>query len=345
MSYQYFTLPGGLHAHHLSTQLLPIYQLSVPEQFTISTAAMMEYIYGEPPPSSPPRPDAVLEDYDDYYYKICWQSNNAGVIVTPPGLVRKDQLAKLYPDVVNAWNAVQKEAEQIEKKFLTFCSEFYGCLPDGTRYVTKKKKEMVEDKDRGVDCGQSLRLRMCEHWGEVKDCATHPKIRSGARVCEGCRVSHYEQASATDRGVVVAQGARVPVCRKCIYKADRRGANGDCVCDTRWTCFRCREADLEELAEARKKYVEGLCGKCRQAGELVDRVGVCLRCGGWRIYAAEHEGLWDDENEDDDEDEDEVMEDRGQVVEDGEEEAGWESEGTHCSIRIVNTRTDRPQNH
>lgn len=335
MCYEYFSLPGGLQVHHLCTQLLPIYQLSPPKGPT-SSAAAMGYIYGEPPPSPPPRPDAVLADYDSYYYKICWKSNEAGVIVTPPGLVRKDDLAKLYPDIVDAWNSVKKEAQQIEKNFLTFCCEFYGRLPDGTKYVAKKKE--VQERDRGVDCGQSLRLGMREHWGEVKKCATHPKIQSGARVCKGCRVSHYEQASATfDRGVIMAQGARVPVCRKCTYKADRRGGNSECVCDTRWTCFRCREAELGELAEARKKYVEGLCGKCQQTGELVDRVGVCLRCGGWRMYAAEHEGLWDDE--------DEVMGDGGELVEDGEEEAGWESEGTHSSVRIVKRNTDGPQNH
>ncbi|KAH3948105.1 hypothetical protein HBI24_205980 [Parastagonospora nodorum] len=269
----------------------------------------MEYIYGEPPQSPPPRPDAVLADYDHDYYKICWKSNEAGVVVIPPGLIRKDDLAKLYPDVVDVWNPVKKEAAKIEKNFFQFCCEFYGRLPDGTKYMAKKKN------DRGVDCNQSLRPGMRQHWGEVKKCATHPQTQHSTHVCKGCRVSHYEQVSATfDRGVLMAQGARVLVCRECIRKAKRKRGNHNCICDTLWMCFRCREAELKELAGARKEYVEGFCGKCRQTGNLVDKHEICLHCDGWRSYAGDHEDLCDTEEQE--------VEDGDEVVEDGEKQGG-----------------------
>lgn len=114
-------------------------------------------------------------------------------------------------------------------------------------------------------------------------------------VCKGCRVAHYAQeASIVDRPLIMARGARVLVCAECaniaVYGYRKTDCDDvdhkECVCDTRWTCFRCREDELERLARARAKYVEGNCGRCENVGDMKRHVDFCLHCRGWRVYAA-----------------------------------------------------------
>jgi hypothetical protein len=117
----------------------------------------------------------------------------------------------------------------------------------------------------------------------------HPEGRNDVFVCKGCRVAHYAlKSQAFDRQLVMARGARVPICEVCATKVLETPSSDHwgCVCDSGWTCFRCREGELEKLAAARKGHVEGRCGHCREARPLVRHVDVCLKCRQVRVYAA-----------------------------------------------------------
>jgi hypothetical protein len=223
-------------------------------------------------------PATILQDFSDDYYRVSWQPDDGGVVHAGPRLVRKQELIDLYPHVVDAWKSRLREqnrdATQQHKKFTAVAREFLG------------RKHGERPLIRGVDCDQSLLPGMGQHWGELRTCESHPTNRLETRVCKGCRVSHYAQESrAFDREVTMARGARVSVCSDCATKGVEAHAVGHrCVCDSKWTCFRCREGELEKLAGARKELVEGRCGVCKEAGDMLQHVDFCLYCRKWRVY-------------------------------------------------------------
>jgi hypothetical protein len=227
-----------------------------------------------------PIPDTIIEDYSQEYYRICWKPNNAGIVPMEPRLVSKQQLSQEYPQIIDAWEAKQgnekEQASRMEGKFVAFARRFLDCRPDG---------QSMAQLQREVACDQSLLPGMHQHWGELHDCEFHPQGQSRVVVCKGCRVSHYAQESDTfDRQLIMARGARVAVCQGCASDAIQGVGYRGCVCDSRWTCFRCRESELRNLAKARKEHTEGRCGRCLEAGNLVQHVDFCLYCRQWRVY-------------------------------------------------------------
>jgi hypothetical protein len=232
--------------------------------------------------SEEPILDAITGRPSDDAYRVCWKRDEAGVVLKSPCLLAKDRLTERYPQVVDAWESKQRhekeEAGRLEAKFVTFTGQFLD---------RKSDKLFTNQIPLGVACDQSLLPGMVHHWGPVRTCESHPKIRPAVGVCKGCRVGHYAQDSETfDRPLVMARGARVAVCEGCAAKAFGSDRKDDCVCDRCWTCYHCREAELDKLAKAREKHVEGACGGCAEAGDLVQHVGICLHCRKWRVYTA-----------------------------------------------------------
>lgn len=236
---------------------------------------------------NPPVPEAIVADHSDETYLVCWKPAEGGVIHRNPGLVKKEDVRKGYPHILKAWEAKQhdeeEQARQMEENFVKFAGRFLDSDSD---------KDCAAPLKRGVACEQSLRPGMSQHWGELRKCENHPPNRPDVLVCKGCRVSHYAQECRTfDRLLIMARGARVPVCEKCANIALAGVEPRDCVCDSRWTCFRCREVELEKLAKARENYIEGRCGECSEVCGLEQYVDFCLRCRGWRVYANTMERL------------------------------------------------------
>jgi hypothetical protein len=235
-----------------------------------------------------PIPDAVLMDHSTDYYLICWKPTNAGVIYRAPELVEKQTLAQKYPKIVEAWETKrqdqQNQARGVESNFMSFAKRFLD--QDSEGFVTAQSREIA--------CDQSLRAGMIHHWGPIRKCEAHPPGQARVFVCKGCRVSHCAQESRMfDRSLIMTRGARVPVCRACANTASKDVELHGCVCDSRWTCYKCREAELGKLAKARKNHTKGQCGKCLAQGPLVQHADFCLYCQGWRVYAGSSEGVED----------------------------------------------------
>tara|TARA_R110002003_G_scaffold68_14_gene6182 strand:+ start:19179 stop:20111 length:933 start_codon:yes stop_codon:yes gene_type:complete len=231
-----------------------------------------------------PVPDAIIAQAAEGLYRISWKSNVAGIITTEPYLVSQAVLANKYPHILQAWEAKKRydntEAQKTERKIVSFARRFLD---------RQSNMRDVSAPQLGVACDQHLLPGMSQHWGELRRCELHPEGRQGVFVCKGCRVAHYALKSQTfDRQLIMARGARVPICEVCATKVLETPNSGHrgCVCDSGWTCFRCREGELEKLAAARKGHVEGRCGHCREARPLVRHVDVCLKCRQVRVYAA-----------------------------------------------------------
>lgn len=186
---------------------------------------------------------------------------------------------------MKAWEAKQHaeqiEAEDIEQNVLAVA------------HMLNSRHSLIPptfQKQPGLACDQKLLPGVRAHWGRVYRCDTNPPDESGFSVCEGCRVAHYAQhCERFDRALVMARGARVPVCVECAAGAleDRNGGGEGCICDKQWTCFQCREIKLNQLAKARKEnYRETTCGRCGEEGALVDHVDFCLCCQKPRVYLA-----------------------------------------------------------
>jgi hypothetical protein len=185
-------------------------------------------------------PDAIIEDTSDDNYSVCWKSNEAGVISIGPLLVSKHELAQRYPQIVDRWEMKQRhekdQAGRTEEKFVAFASHFLDRQSD---------RQFTTQPQRGVACDQNLLPGMAQHWGELRSCESHPRNQSVVDVCKGCRVSHYALKSETfDRQLLMARGARVAVCSDCASNVLYGDGYENCVCDTLWTCFRWREADI-----------------------------------------------------------------------------------------------------
>jgi hypothetical protein len=245
------------------------------------------YTLTEYPIYEPPVPDAILEDHSDDSYLICWKPTDAGILHKAPELVNKEDFKKQHPHIVETWKANQRheesQAREMEQNFLAFAN----------RFLDRGFKGFVATQSHdNVICDQNLRPGMLGHWGEVRRCQRHPTTRTDFLTCKGCRVGHYAQQCRTfDRRLIMARGARVPVCHDCSDAALEEMESPSCVCDHSWTCYRCRETELDRLAKAREKYIEGQCGRCLGQKALVHHVDFCLYCQGWRAYIASKEDL------------------------------------------------------
>ena len=236
-----------------------------------------------PSPSSAtfPSPEAIIAEHKTYYI-ICFHPDVAGVITTSPHAAPKSALAAAYPELVKAW---ETKKSQEREEALRIYQTLKGYLEDHERHLAGKP---VRERNPGVACDQNLLPGMKAHWGELKQCATHSREDGTFEVCKGCRVAHHAQHDrGFDRSLAMTRGARVPVCESCAPIAVTRFGmeSRACICDRQWTCYRCRERELEKLAKARKKaHVEGKCGKCGGKGNLVGDVEVCLLCREMRVY-------------------------------------------------------------
>jgi hypothetical protein len=173
-----------------------------------------------------------------------------------PHLVNKQELAQRYPQIIDRWEATKRhekdEAGRTEAKFISFASQFLG---------RQSEEHFTKQPERGVACDQSLLPGMAQHWGQLRSCESHPRSQSSVAICKGCRISHYALKNGTfDRQLLMARGARVAVCEGCATNVLSCDGYETCVCDSRWTCFRCREAELEILPRLgryiREKLVE-----------------------------------------------------------------------------------------
>lgn len=251
----------------------------------------------------PPIPREILSESTENTFLVAWHSDQAGIVYRDPEPINRDVLAAEIPALVSVWEAKQRherrEATRIEQKFLAFATQ---------ELYAETDSEWSGEESEEVDCDQSLRPGMEEHWGEVRKCATHPEYRPATYVCKGCRVAHYAQKSVTfDHTLIMARGARVPVCRTCADNAVEKYKKRDeedvkfkeCKCDALWTCTRCREEELEMLAVAREDYHEGYCAKCAVGYGGARHVDFCLNCEGWRVYAASGEEVVGEDGEKD----------------------------------------------
>ncbi|CAE7176717.1 hypothetical protein PTTW11_06038 [Pyrenophora teres f. teres] len=236
-------------------------------------------------PSSPstvyPLPHVVICEHKTCY-RICFHPDIAGVIPTSPKATPKSLLARAYPEIVEAWD--RKKIER-RKEELRICQIQDSILDDTQRIKAEKP---VRERNPGVVCSQNLLPGMRAHWGELRQCATHLHEDYAFEVCKGCRVAHHAQHDrGFDRALIMSRGARVPVCESCARMALRHlGMRSQaCVCDRQWTCYWCRERELENLAKTRNHaHVEGRCGECSGTGTLVGDVEVCLLCRKICIY-------------------------------------------------------------
>ncbi|KAF1946597.1 hypothetical protein EJ02DRAFT_493710 [Clathrospora elynae] len=232
------------------------------------------------------RPDAITNEYNEEYL-VCFHSDPAGILIATPCYALKPALAARYPRLVEAWEAKKREEREeewrITQKLTTYAHYF------------RSEEEELGRRDPGVACDQNLLPGMKQHWGELRNCETHSRERvyGNYQVCKGCRVAHHMQPDrGFDRDLVMARGARVPVCEECATTAVAELGAGyqGCVCDGIWACFRCRETKLGKLANARKDFAldgrEGKCGQCVKEGYLVQHVELCLYCRKMNIYAA-----------------------------------------------------------
>ncbi|KAH7095348.1 hypothetical protein FB567DRAFT_27318 [Paraphoma chrysanthemicola] len=254
--------------------------------------------------SDDPVPDVILAEPIPGLYRICWKPDKGGVIVVEPCLISakellmtQEDLVRKHPDLdldlVGDWERKQRIERKGAEKVADDSVEFWQRFMDNT---TNFCDEVEHDHEHNVEeeppevCGQRLFPGMSQHWGDLRKCERHPDYRPAMSVCKGCRVAHYTLESETfDRALIMAQGARVPVCRTCAARVLEAVPFQDsrCVCDSEWTCFRCREAELEKLAAARKGHVEGRCGLCRKGRDFVRHFDICLCCKRVRVYMME----------------------------------------------------------
>ena len=151
-----------------------------------------------------------------------------GTVVTDlsSGLVRAEKAEESQQQI---------EARRIEQVFVTFIRHFNDNRPI---------LSIPKPPEPGVVCDQYVLPGMRRHWGELRACATHPPDKAPFTVCRGCRLHQYVHLSIShDRQNVANRGARAPVCADCATQAIRLYGVGyrGCICDSQWTCYRCRE--------------------------------------------------------------------------------------------------------
>ena len=226
---------------------------------------------------------AIIEDCNEHW-RICFKPDIAGIIVEEPKLISKAIVTNLCPSLVEAWETQQEqqrsEAQRIEQRFIAFMRRFNDNGP---------MLSIPQPPELGVACDQHLLPDRMRHWGELRICARHPTDKAPFKVCKGCRVHHQMQLSTSrDQQIVATRGARVPVCADCATQTIRLYGVGHqgCMCDSQWTCYRCREADLVKLARVRTdRHTEGKCGRCLRVGELATNIDFCVHCEGFRVHA------------------------------------------------------------
>ena len=162
-----------------------------------------------------PIPEAILGETATHYI-ITILPNIAGIstfvgfpfqrCATP-----KAALEAAYPDIVEAWHTKKRKEKHDASKVKRSMA--------GYAYYFQSEEKELRDKDPGVTCHRSLLPGMRKHWGELRSCETYWRERPDFQVCKGCRVSHHGQPDrGCDRGIIMTQGARVPVCEVCAAK-------------------------------------------------------------------------------------------------------------------------------
>ena len=114
------------------------------------------------------------------------------------------------------------------------------------------------------------------HWGPVHPCQLH---RGNFNVCHGCREAYLH------RGMFIYEGsnagAKAPLCNVCAEGAVHKYGRGmrACKCDTAWSCYECRVAELVKLVKVKSQHREGYC-PCRTGSQADEFNGVkyCLCC-------------------------------------------------------------------
>lgn len=245
-------------------------------------------IMAAPPPFPYPTrhvliPEAIIRELGANIYLVSWLPDSAGVIRDGPKTVFKDQLRARFPAVVEAWEAKQAaqraQAEQIEIRAERLARMLAS--PDSVFEIMPGKSLVPE-----FNCDQPLQEG--NHWGEVRMCDGHPMDQHGGRICKGCRVTHWQQIDYGLQG----KGARMAVCSECVKRLRRSEEyfKKRCECEITWKCWECREWELKTLKRAKKDWEKsegieaGTCGSCGTKGELVDYVGFCVACQGFRVY-------------------------------------------------------------
>jgi hypothetical protein len=245
-----------------------------------------------PPPPTAPQPAAILADYNSNEYLIAWSPDPAGVIPRPASIVRKTELRARWPHIEHAWAAAQDaraaSAQRIETKFRALAGYILKSPKKKADGAETNDEEQESEPDE-VRCDEGLLPGMRHHWGVVHRCAIHPCDERAPRVCEACRVGQClqpQRIEGLERSLVIQRGARVALCEACAggIMQDGDTRRKTCVCDTAWSCGKCREEEVAGLAKVRAQaeYREGTCGEC---GELMGGEGgvdFCLCCTGVR---------------------------------------------------------------
>ncbi|KAF9701560.1 hypothetical protein EKO04_000602 [Ascochyta lentis] len=179
-------------------------------------------------------PHAIIEDCDDHW-RICFEPDIAGIIIDEPCLIHKAIISDLYPHLLEAWEAHQEqqktEAHRIEQKFIAFTRRFNDDSPDA--FSTPHPPEP------GVACDQHLLPDMGRHWGDLRQCATHPKDHApfhgeerGYHCAMNALPKPYgymawviEAAYATPSGRAIAVGRLS--WSSCLYRGQRSTGMGD----------------------------------------------------------------------------------------------------------------------
>jgi ssDNA-binding Zn-finger/Zn-ribbon topoisomerase 1 len=256
---------------------------------SIAPTATTSPINTEPLNSNLPIPDEITAEYPNCY-RVCFKTDIAGIATVDPSIncyAHKSAFAARFPHLVSAWETKKRtqheEAQRIHRNLVGYA--YYFC--------SSGKLPELRNKDPGVECDQDLLPGMEQHWGELRKCETHWRGPPDFWLCKGCRVAHHMQRDpGFDRRLIMINGARVLVCETCAKEAMADFGVGyrGCVCDSQWTCFRCREDELGKLAKARKdKDAVEKCGKCEKEVTLVNSAEYCLYCRQMRVYAGSSE--------------------------------------------------------
>ncbi|PSN62747.1 hypothetical protein BS50DRAFT_501689 [Corynespora cassiicola Philippines] len=235
-------------------------------------------------------PMEIVADHGQDYL-VSWKPDDSGMQINEPSLISKRYIMVHFPLLIQAWEEEQAkiaaEGQQVDQKVQSLASSFFADpIPITAEDMFVQGSSASRYQASSVPCDQDLFPGTHRHWGPVRLCETH---RSRFAVCHGCRVAQYMlPVGGIDRECAMKRGARVAVCAECADRA--RGEYGrefrGCICDTKWTCFRCREAEIWALAGRRQARARSdRCGQCKSEGrELKEEVQFCLRCEKFRIF-------------------------------------------------------------
>lgn len=215
---------------------------------------------------------------DTTHYLVSWRPNPAGIITDKPSLVEKGVLCARFPDIVEQWEEKGRQkiedGQKMKARAEGLARLMWGGEKNSSAFGRSENSGVLDERAAGVRCTQGDSTT--HHWGEVHPCDGHPIDQDEEDICKGCRVDHWSQITFNLQG----RGARVAVCAECARRVQNPGGDkprlAQCVCETKWKCWACRERELNELARARRMWEVrngGACGRCCGTGEMVDTIG------------------------------------------------------------------------